>query len=55
MNTQLLEHAPSAVVLHCLPANRGEEVTATVLDGKRSVVWQQAQSRLPIQHHTLSN
>lgn len=59
VNTQLLEHAPSAVVLHCLPANRGEEVTATVLDGKHSVVWQQAQSRLPMQqailHHTLSD
>jgi ornithine carbamoyltransferase len=32
--------------LHCLPAHRGEEVTATVIDGPRSVVWQQAANRM---------
>jgi ornithine carbamoyltransferase len=32
--------------LHCLPAHRGEEVAATVIDGPRSVVWQQAANRV---------
>ena len=38
--------APHAVFLHCLPANRGEEVAATVIDGPRSRVWQQAANRM---------
>ena len=38
--------APAAVVLHCLPAHRGEEVSAEVVDGPRSVVWRQAGHRL---------
>jgi len=38
--------APDAVVLHCLPAHRGEEISAPVLDGPRSVVWQQATNRM---------
>lgn len=37
---------PHAVVLHCLPAHRGEEISATVVDGPRSVVWQQAANRM---------
>lgn len=37
--------APGAVVLHCLPAHRGEEITAEVLEGGRSVVWRQAANR----------
>ena len=38
--------APHAVFLHCLPACRGEEVAATVIDGPRSRVWQQAANRM---------
>lgn len=38
--------APHAIVLHCLPAHRGEEVTAEVVDGPRSAVWVQAAHRL---------
>ena len=37
---------PDAVVLHCLPAHRGEEIAADVLDGPRSVVWRQAENRM---------
>ncbi len=38
--------APDAVVMHCLPAHRGEEISAGVVDGPRSVVWQQAANRM---------
>lgn len=50
VNERLMKRAKSdAIVLHCLPAHRGEEITAGVLDGPQSVVFDQAENRLHIQ------
>jgi ornithine carbamoyltransferase len=50
VNAELLAQAPAhARVMHCLPAHRGEEVTSDVLDGERSVVFQQAGNRMHAQ------
>ncbi|MGD0882888.1 MAG: ornithine carbamoyltransferase [Acidimicrobiales bacterium] len=38
--------APGALVMHCLPAHRGEEISAGAVDGRQSVVWQQAANRM---------
>ena len=44
---------PGAVFLHCLPAVRGEEVAASVIDGTQSVVWEQSANRLPTEEALL--
>ena len=46
--------APDALVLHCLPAYRGKEITADVLDGPQSVVWDEAENRLHAQKALLT-
>ena len=46
VNQKLMEAANGAVFLHCLPAHRGEEVTDEVIDGPRSIVFEQAANRL---------
>jgi ornithine carbamoyltransferase len=50
VNERLMSLAkPAAIFLHCLPARRGEEVTAEVMDGPQSVVWDEAENRLHAQ------
>jgi ornithine carbamoyltransferase len=55
IDSALMAHSASdAIVLHCLPAHRGQEITAEVLDGPRSVVWDEAENRRHAQKAVLA-
>jgi ornithine carbamoyltransferase len=55
VNAELLERAAqNAIVLHCLPAHRGHEITDEVLDGPASAVWDEAENRLHAQKALLT-
>ena len=54
VNSKLMSYAKKkAIFLHCLPASRGQEVSAEVIDGQQSKVWQQALNRLHVQKSIL--
>jgi ornithine carbamoyltransferase len=55
LNAELLAHAAEdAIVMHCLPAYRGKEITADVLDGPSSVIWDEAENRRHAQKAVMS-
>ena len=55
VNASLLQHAnPKAIVMHCLPAHRGEEITNEMMDGSRSRVFEQAENRMHVQKAILA-
>jgi len=54
VTADLLASAPGAIVLHCLPAHRGAEISAEVLDGPRAVIWDEAENRRHVQKALLA-
>jgi ornithine carbamoyltransferase len=55
VNEQLIRGAnQKAIVLHCLPAHRGEEITDEVMEGSQSLIWDQAENRLHAQKALLA-
>ena len=55
VNENLMQHThKKTIFMHCLPAHRNEEVTDSVIDSKKSVVWQQAQNRMYVQQSILN-
>lgn len=54
VNEELLAKNKKCVVMHCLPAHRGEEITSGVMEGSHSIIWQQAENRFHIQKSILS-
>ncbi len=55
VNNQIVKSASSGVkIMHCLPAKRGQEITSDVLDGPRSIIWDEAENRLHVQKAVLA-
>jgi ornithine carbamoyltransferase len=55
VNAKLLQHArKDAMVMHCLPAHRGQEITDEVADGPQSALWDQAENRMHAQKAILA-
>ncbi len=55
LTSELMAHArPDAIALHCLPAYRGKEIAAEVIDGPQSVVWDEAENRRHAQKAVLA-
>jgi len=54
VNEAMLDRAGDAVVMHCLPAHRGEEITSDVMDGPRSIIFDQSENRLHAQKALLT-
>jgi ornithine carbamoyltransferase len=48
-SAMLARAKPNAIVLHCLPAHRGEEITAEVMESPQSAIWDEAENRMHVQ------